>query len=391
MTICQEDVVDFGNRPVSGVAAELADVFAHFRTGREFVDGRPYGNGHINDTYVIVATAGGDCRRRYIMQRLNTQVFPRPELVMDNISRMTRHLQDKLSRLSGADPEREALTLVPTVDGGTFLRSLKGDYWRLYLFIEDATSYDTVQNSDQAYQAARAYGRFQIMLSDLPGPVLHETIPDFHHTSKRLRKLERAIGADTVQRLQFCRDDVAYALSLASYATAITDGLAEGALPGGVTHNDTKLNNVMLDNVSGNGVCVIDLDTVMPGSRLYDFGDLVRSAGGGFAENTRDIDTVDLNLDRYRAIVDGYLTGTENLMTTAEREMLPLAAMLMTYEVGIRFLTDYLEGDWYFKTSFRDENRQRARVQLMLVRRMLERFADMRKIGLNSQNKVLAS
>ena len=359
---------------------EAAAAFAQFEhSAGEPVDVRAYGNGHINDTFAVTAENAHGTRRRYILQRINTRIFRAPDKLMQNIGRVTSHLRRKLKTRFGADPDREALTLIPTCGGASFLRTPEDRCWRLYLFIEGATSHDVVQSAAQGYHAAKAYGSFQRMLADLPPPPLHETIPDFHHTPKRLRALRKAVRDDPCGRRRTCDAEVAYALSLADETTVITDGLASGELPMRVTHNDTKLNNVLLDDRSGEGMCVIDLDTVMPGSCLYDFGDLVRSAAGRFEENTNKLGDVCLDTERYRAIVTGYLSTAGGFITDEERRLLPEAGMLMTYETGIRFLTDYLEGDWYFKTSGDDENLKRARVQLMFVRQIREQLSELRE------------
>ena len=358
-------------RPIDSV--ELQAIFEQFATQQRYHRGEPYGNGHINDTFAVYSDTGPN----YILQRLNTHVFKKPVELMENVDRVCRHLQAQLADQPDADPTREAMTLVPDLTGRPYLLNEHGEYWRCYIFIALITSVDVVERAEQAYEAARAFGRFQALLADLPVPPLHETIVDFHHTPKRFAALQAAIAADSEGRAAACRAEIDYALSLGDMTTAITDGLASGELPLRVTHNDTKINNVLLDHRSQVGTCVIDLDTVMPGSALYDFGDLVRTATGHFAEDSEDLSTVYVDLERYAAVTSGYLSTAAAFLTPREIEMLPVGGLLMTYEVGIRFLTDYLQGDIYFRTHRPDQNLHRCRTQLAFVRDMLAHRADL--------------
>ncbi|MCX7916301.1 MAG: aminoglycoside phosphotransferase family protein [Verrucomicrobiae bacterium] len=324
----------------------------------EFVCARPHGSGHINDTYAVTFDQAGK-PVRYIVQRINHRVFNNPVALMENIYRVTTHVKAKLT---GAR-SRRALTLVPTRDGQPFHRDEAGNFWRCYLFIEGARTYDAVESPKQAYEAARAFGRFQQLLADLPAPRLHETIPDFHHTPKRLAALEAAIAADTAGRARECGPEIEFVMK----RRALTRALVEAGLPERVTHNDTKLNNVMLDDATGEGVCVIDLDTVMPGLALYDFGDQVRTTTSPAKEDERDLTKVGLRREMFEALARGYLEAAGRFLTREEKELLVVAGKVITLEIGIRFLTDYLSGDVYFKVHRPGHNLDRCRTKFKLV------------------------
>jgi len=355
------------------------ELVSHFPLSGEVIEGVPYGSGHINDTY-LVSLKGPAGPARFIFQRINNRIFKDVPALMENIGRVTEHLRAKLAVTPGSDPERETLTVVPTREGARFHRTEAGQFWRVYVFIRDALTYDVPRSNRQIGEAAAAFGRFQSLLADLPAPPLHETIVDFHHTPLRLAALEKAIRDDVRGRVKECGPEIEFALSCREMTGRVVGALADGSLPGRVTHNDTKINNVMLDNATGRGVCVIDLDTVMPGSLLYDFGDQARSMIGDFAENERDLGRVCARMDRFEALVRGYLSTAGSTMTPLERDWLPLSGMLMTYEVGIRFLADHLQGDVYFRINRPGENLDRARTQLALVRSMQSQEAAMREI-----------
>ncbi len=353
------------DRPTSADALVAA---RHFELLGEPRDARPYGSGHINDTFLV------ECKARfadvpYILQRINHNVFPRPEQVMENICRVTDHLRAGILT-RGGNPDRESLTVVPASDGRPFHIDANGLYWRAYIFIIGARTHDVLTDNRQAYQAAKAFGTFQRLLADLPGVPLHETIVNFHHTPSRFAKLKTAAELDDAGRLASCREDVDFALAQKPITTLVVDGLESGDLPWRVTHNDTKINNVMLDDSTGDAICVIDLDTVMPGSALYDFGDQVRTSVGHFTENERDLSKVYIDLDRFDCLARGFLESAGESLVPAEIDNLAFAGILITYMIGIRFLADYLEGDVYFKTHRPDENLDRARTQFALVKDM---------------------
>ena len=332
-----------------------------------FVDGASYGSGHINDTFAVRFDQAGT-PVRYILQRVNQRVFRDPSAVMENIQRVTRHAAARARATGRTDPARRALTLVPTREGGAFHRDDRGGYWRCYLFIEKARTLDLAENPRQAYEAARAFGEFQRLLVDLPGARLHETIPDFHHTRKRFENLQRAIVANPRGRVA----SVPAELDFVRSREAMVDGLLQlqsgGDIPERITHNDTKFSNVMLDDTTNEAVCVIDLDTVMPGLSLYDFGDMVRSATNAAAEDEGDLSKVAMRMPIFEGLVAGYLASAGSILTPAERAHLAFSGKLITLEIGMRFLTDYLEGDVYFKTKSPDHNLDRCRNQFALVR-----------------------
>ncbi|MEI6082938.1 MAG: aminoglycoside phosphotransferase family protein [Verrucomicrobiota bacterium] len=294
-----------------------------FQFAGAMVTSEPYGSGHINDTYRVTCAGG-----QYILQRINHAVFKNPVAVMENIQRVTDHLRTKLT--NGSD---RALTLVPARAGQIFYCDEAGNHWRAYQFIDRAHTYDAVEQPQQAYQAARAFGQFQQQLADLPAPRLHDTIPDFHHTPKRFAALETAIAADVANRAALAKPEIEFALR----RKAITPVLIEAGLPERITHNDTKFNNVMLDDATGKGICVIDLDTVMPGLVLYDFGDMVRTTTSPSKEDERDLTKVKMQFPLFEALVRGYLSTAGEFLTPAERRQLVFSGKLITFEIGIRF------------------------------------------------------
>lgn len=332
----------------------------HFQIHGDFVRAEPYGAGHINDTYCAVFDQGGT-PVRYILQRVNHQVFKNPGALMENVERVLAHLRRKSPDEPGKS--RRFLTLVPTHDGRSFYQEAAGNLWRLYIFIEKARTLEMVESPRQAYEAAKAFGRFQKLLADLPARQLHDTIPDFHHTPKRFADLERAIEADAANRARLARAEIDFALK----HKAICGVLLDAGLPERVTHNDTKLNNVMLDDATGEGICVIDLDTVMPGLAPYDFGDMVRTMTSPAAEDERDLSKVRMQFPMFEALARGYLESAADFLTPAERTLLPAAGKVITFENGIRFLTDFLAGDTYFKVHRQGHNLDRCRTQFRLV------------------------
>ena len=334
--------------------------------------------GHINDTFVVQVRVGGRIDR-FILQRINHHVFRQPEALMTNIVKVTAFLRQKIAQ-EGGNPDRETLTLIPTKEGRLYHRAPDGDYWRSYRFIDGARSYMQVENPDQLYHAARAFGRFMRLLDDFPAEELHETIPDFHHTPKRFRALMRAVEEDPHNRAHHVKDLIAQAEARAEKIGWVTEALEQGRLPRRVTHNDTKFNNVLIDDVTGEGVCVVDLDTVMPGSALFDFGDFVNTSASNGAEDERDLSKVSLNLDYFDAIVRGYLQETRGVLTPQEREWLAFSAWLITFELGMRFLTDYLNGDVYFRIHRPGHNLDRARSKFQLAADMEAKADDMERI-----------
>ncbi len=352
---------------------EIAAVARQFAIGGDFVSAEPYGSGHINDTFAVLFDQAGT-RVRYIFQRINHNIFKQPVALMENIQRVTAHLGRAVAHES--DASRRALTVLPARDGLPFHRDPAGYYWRAYYFIEKARTYDAVQSPAQAFAAARAFGRFQKLLADLPAPRLHDTIPDFHHTPKRFAALQQAIEKDAVNRAHAAKAEIDFALRY----EPLTRVLLDARLPERVTHNDTKFNNVMLDDATGEGICVIDLDTVMPGLALYDFGDMVRTTTSPAREDERDLSKVTMQFPMFEALVKGYLSTAAEFLTPAEKRLLALSGQLITLEIGLRFLTDYLAGDTYFKVHREGHNLDRCRTQFALVSSIQEQLPQMERL-----------
>lgn len=352
---------------------DFRELVSNFCVYGEFCSAEPYGSGHINDTYCAVFHQAGR-PVRYILQRINHFVFKNPVALMENIQRVTSHLA---ARVAGeAEASRRTLTLVPTHEGSAWHVDTKGNHWRMYLFIERAQTYDAVESPEQAFEAANAFGRFQKLLADLPLPRLHDTVPDFHHTPRRFAALEQALAADVAGRAAQAGPEIRFALRRKSMA----GGLLSAGLPERVTHNDTKFNNVMLDDATGKGICVIDLDTVMPGLALYDFGDMVRTTTSPAAEDERDLSRVKMQFPMFEALLRGYLSAAGDFLTTAEKQHLAFAGKLITFEIGIRFLTDFLAGDVYFKVHRDGHNLDRCRTQFRLVESIEEQEQKMNRL-----------
>ncbi len=334
----------------------------------------PYGKGHINDTYLSNANDP-----RFILQRINNNVFKRPQDVMENIVRVTAHLKKKIEE-EGGDPKRETLNVIRTYDGEPFYVTPKGDYFRMYEFIEGAQTYEIVEEPVHFYNAAKAFAKFQQRLADFPAELLHETIPSFHDTTVRFQQLKDAIAHDRAGRLKDVQAEVEFALAREQDTKVIVDAIAEGTVPLRVTHNDTKYNNIMIDDETGLGICVIDLDTVMPGSLLYDYGDSLRFGTNPADEDEKDLSKVYCDLNLFEQFTKGYMEELKDVMTPREKELMPFAAKLMTYECGIRFLADYLNGDTYFKVKRPEHNLDRCRTQFKLVKDMEEKEELMKEI-----------
>ncbi len=351
----------------------IRQIAAHFQIYGEFRGAESYGSGHINDTYCAVFNQAGTVTR-YIFQRINHNIFKQPAALMENIERVTAHLAAKLS--GQADSSRRVLTLVPARNGWRFHQDEQGNFWRAYLFIEKARSFDAVESPDQAFEAAKAYGQFQKLLADLPAPRLHDTIPDFHNTPKRFATLLQTIDKDPENRAASAKAEIDFALQRAS----IVDVLAKANLPERVTHNDTKFNNVMLDEETGEGICVVDLDTLMPGLTLYDFGDMVRTTTSPAKEDERDLARVKMQFPMFEALVRGYLAAAGDFLTSDEKRLLAFSGKLITFEIGIRFLSDYLGGDTYFKVHRNGHNLDRCRTQFKLVESIEQQESEMNRL-----------
>jgi Ser/Thr protein kinase RdoA (MazF antagonist) len=352
--------------PSSNQNHNIRAIAEHFDMRADFVRAKPYGSGHINDTYRALFDQAGQ-PVSFIVQRINHHVFKRPVELMDNVRRITCHALQTLREQNQPEAHRRTLSCIPALNGKPYVNDADGNFWRVYPFIERAYGHDELETTEQAYQVARAFGEFQNLAATLGGTRLHETIPDFHHTPRRLEALEIAIAADTAGRASEVAAEIAFARSRASDCPRITDLIAAGKIPERITHNDTKLNNILLDDATAVGICVIDLDTAMPGCALYDFGDMVRSVTPTLREDDANSSDAGIHLDRFEALVEGYLSAA-NFLNEAERENLAFSGQLITLECGIRFLTDYLQGDVYFKTSRPGHNLDRCRSQFAFVR-----------------------
>ncbi|MFA6287330.1 MAG: aminoglycoside phosphotransferase family protein [Opitutaceae bacterium] len=353
--------------PSHSSTADFTRLIRDFSIYGEVAAAEPHGSGHINDTFAVTVSQAGT-PVRYIFQRINHRIFTDVPALMDNILRVTSHQQARLAATGADDASRRSLTVIPARDGLPYVRDGHGAWWRAYLFIEGALTHDKIESAAQARTAARAFGEFQRLLADLPGCRLHETIPAFHDTPRRYANFEAAAKADAAGRAAGCADDVAFARSKEPLARTLAGLLAGGLVPERVTHNDTKLNNVMLDDATGAGVCVIDLDTVMPGLSLYDFGDMVRSATNAAAEDETDLAKVVARPEIFAALAEGFLAGAGAALNDVERAHLVVAGRVITYEIGLRFLTDHLQGDVYFKIKRPNHNLDRARNQFALLR-----------------------
>ena len=344
----------------------------------DFLVAVPFGGGHVNDTFQLTFDQGG-VRLHYVLQRINRNVFRKLEQVMENMDRVTRHLLAKI-HAGKAETRKRTIRLLRTFANQPCVTDERGEVWRAYIFVENARAYDVLETPEQAFKVAQAFGDFQCNLVDLPGPRLHETIPDFHNTPKRLEALRQAIQRDPVGRERRVRREIDFIMKRADETKRLLQLQAEGAIPERITHNDTKVNNILIDDLTGDGVCVIDLDTVMPGLSLYDFGDMVRAGTSPAEEDEVDLAKVGMRFEMYEALYRGFLSSAGSFLTEAERENLPFSGKLITFEIAIRFLTDYLEGDVYFKVKRPEHNLERCRNQLRMVESIEEQSKRMKDL-----------
>lgn len=343
------------------------------------IEKTPYGNGHINDTFLLCYETPDHSEKRYILQRMNHEIFRNPPLLMENIVHVTSHLRSIiLSR--GGDADRETLNVLKTGKGADYFQDSGNNYWRVFPFIERSICLEKAESAKDFYDSAVAFGGFQKMLADYPAETLHETIPNFHSTPSRFRDFKAAVQNGIDKRTALAQREIAFALDRECDTSVLTDLLNQGKLPLRVTHNDTKLNNILFDEDTRKALCIIDLDTVMPGLSLYDFGDSIRFGASTGAEDETDLDKVELDLSLFEAFTKGYLEGCDGSLTEKEIEMLPMGARLMTYECGIRFLADFLTGDNYFKVHRENHNLDRARTQFKLVADMETKWDQMKAI-----------
>ena len=345
----------------------------------ELVSCERYGEGHINETYLAIMNADGK-EKKYILQKINKSLFKKVDKLMNNIVLVTEFVRKKVAA-KGGDPDRDVLTVVYTKDYKSFYYSPEYDeFFRVYIFIDHAIAHQHAEREGQFYQSAVGFGTFAMQLSDFDASQLYEVLPDFHNTQKRYENFMHSVTADKFKRAKTVTEEINFVLSRERYCRRIVDMLDSGAMPLKVTHNDTKLNNVMLDEVTDKAVAVIDLDTVMPGSICYDFGDSIRFGCNTAAEDEKDLSKVVFDIGLFEEYTKGYLTAMGDSITKTEKDNLAFGAILMTYECGMRFLTDYLDGDTYFRTKYEGHNLNRARTQFKLVSDMEKQIEQMNKI-----------
>lgn len=354
---------------------QLKQILSSFKYDGEPYSCESYGNGHINSTYKVECK-NGDKTTRYILQRINNNIFPDTAALMENIENVTAFLKDKI-RKRGGEVLRETLNLVPTVDGKNYYTDENGGNWRSYIFIEDTVCYEKIEKPQDFYNCGYAFGNFQNLLADFPAEKLNEVIPNFHNTPSRYETFKKAVEADVCDRAKSVGEEITFVNDRAKEMSALTDMLKKGEIPLRVTHNDTKLNNCMFDKEAGKTICVIDLDTVMPGLRAYDYGDSIRFGATTGAEDEPDLSKVNFSLPLFESYTKGFIKACGESMSGKEALSLPIGAKLMTLECGMRFLTDYLEGDTYFKTSRENHNLDRCRTQFKLVSDMEKQWDKM--------------
>lgn len=375
------EVIFSTRRKIEGVDSRaLEDALYAFGFGNQCSYVKPFGEGHINETYAVyMPTEQGTEEPFYVLQRINTNVFKQPGQVMDNIFGVTEYLRDVI-RKEGGDPDRETMSCIKTKNGENFFEDDQGQPWRCSNFITNSMCYQTVEEPEQFYQSARSFGHFLKQLGDYPASSLYETIPFFHDTVKRFQAFSQAVQRDVKNRARTCREEIDFALAREEDCAVLMNQLNEGILPLRVTHNDTKLNNILFDKETGEGLCIIDLDTIMPGLAANDFGDSIRFGASTAEEDEKDLDKVHFDIHLYELYVKGYVEMAREVLTPEELMSLPWGARLMTFECGIRFLADYLQGDVYFKTAYPEHNLVRARTQFKLVKEMEEQFEEMCRI-----------
>ena len=356
---------------------ELKNILGHFMISGTFSACKAIDDGHINNTFKAIFNNNGK-ELCYLLQQINTAVFRDPEHLMINVDLVTSFLRDKIIA-AGGDPERETLYCKPCKNGKKYYTDEAGRVWRVYNFVSSARSYNEISDPALFRKAGYAFGDFQNKLADFPIENRYETIPDFHHTARRYRNLMESVKRNASGRAGMCEKEIAFAASYLDKVYILTGYIETGALPVRVTHNDTKLNNILFDAATNEPVCIVDLDTVMPGLSLYDFGDAIRSGATTAAEDEADLSRVHFDLALFRAYTEGYLAAAGKSLTPKEIELLPFSAVLMTLECGMRFLTDFIDGDVYFKTAYPEHNLVRARNQFRLVEDMEAHSEEMRE------------
>lgn len=365
---------------------EITDILFNFSIAGKFISYARLDDGHINDTFKVTYSVGGK-ELHHLLQRINTDVFKQPDVLMANVGYVTSFLRDKIIA-SGGNPERETLYCKPCKDGKKYYTDPKGKVWRLYNFVEDSFSYNSIESPEVFYRAGQAFGQFQRQLSDFPIESLAETIPDFHNTAKRYHNLVVSIEKNASGRAVCAEPEIEFARQRRNETYILTGKAEIGDLPIRVTHNDTKLNNVLFDKKTNTPICVVDLDTVMPGLSVYDFGDAIRYGANTAAEDEKDISKVSLDINLYEQYVRGFLSTAGESLTAEEVACMPLSAKIMTLECGMRFLTDYIDGDVYFKTAYKEHNLVRCRTQFALVADIEKKFDEMLEITARAYSEI---
>lgn len=355
------------------------EAIANFRFNGQLISESSYGSGHINDTYLLVFEEPDKGQHKKILQCMNGQIFKKPVELMENIRNVTAYLRERIIE-KGGDPERETLNLVLSLDGKPYYRDSEGEYWRAYQFITGASCYDQVRKPEDFYQSAFSFGNFQRMLADYPANTLYETIQGFHDTIARFAVLKKAVEKDACGRVESVKKEIDFAFAREDIAGVLGEMLEKKEMPLRVTHNDTKLNNILIDDATRKGICVIDLDTVMPGLAVNDFGDSIRFGASTAAEDETDLSKVHCDMELFELYTKGFIEGCGGSLIAKELEMLSMGAKVMTFECGIRFLTDYLEGDHYFKIHREGQNLDRCRTQFKLVEDMEKKWDIMNEI-----------
>ena len=375
------EVIFSTRRKIEGAdSRSLEDAVYAFGFGNQCSYVKPFGEGHINETYAVyMPDHDGNDVPLYVLQRININVFKNPDQVMDNIFGVTEYLRSIIRR-DGGDLDRESLSYIKTKSGDSYFEDEKGQPWRCLHYVPNSVCYQQVEKPEQFYQSALSFGHFLKQLGDYPAESLYETIPQFHDTRKRFRDFEDAQRKDVKNRARLCRQEIDFVLSRKDDCGVLMNQLEEGKLPLRVTHNDTKLNNILFDQDTDKGLCIIDLDTIMPGLAANDFGDSIRFGASTAEEDEQDLDKVHFDISLYDIYVKGYLEMAKDVLTPEEIKSLPWGARLMTLECGMRFLVDFLQGDVYFKTAYPEHNLVRARTQFRLVKEMEEQFDEMNKI-----------
>lgn len=367
-----------GGKVVMDISQKRDNAISQFDFRGKIIEKEAYGSGHINGTFCIICDEDGN-KKRYILQKINDKIFKNTDELMENIVNITTYLKDIIEK-NGGDSERETLTIVPTKNGKSYYNGGEDNCFRVYKFIENAKTYDLVTDKNYFYESGLSFGNFQNLLSGFDASKLHETIPKFHDTVDRFNNFKITLKNDKLGIAKTIQNEIEFILKREKDCSIVCDALSKREIPLRVTHNDTKLNNIMIDDKTKKGICVIDLDTVMFGTILNDYGDSIRFGASTGAEDEKDLSKIECSMELFDIYTRGFIEGIKGNITKRETELLPMGAKLMTLECGIRFLTDYLEGDVYFQTSRKGQNLDRARTQFKLVQDMEQKWEQMTEI-----------